>query len=112
MDSKANREEVDLTGNRVVVAAKDQVSCTVGNEAIILHCSRGVYFGLNSVGAAIWNLVQQPRTVAEILRFVLENYDVSPARGKEDVLSLLRDMADTGLISYSDNDQPSHAHHE
>ncbi len=49
-----------------LTAARDQVSCDLGSEAAILQIASGIYYGLNPVGACIWALLQQPRTVREI----------------------------------------------
>ena len=44
-----------------MVATKDQVSCDLAGEAAILNIKSGVYYGLDPVGARIWNLMQEPR---------------------------------------------------
>ena len=50
----------------VVVATKDQVSCDLKGEAVILNFKNGVYYGLNTVGARIWQALQEPKRVAEL----------------------------------------------
>ena len=55
-----------ISDRSVVVATKDQVSCDLAGEAAILNIKNGVYYGLDPVGARIWNLMQEPRAVAEI----------------------------------------------
>ncbi len=81
-----------------VVAVKDQVSCTLENEVVILQLQQGVYYGLNAVGAAVWNAVQQPHTVEELRRLILESFEVSPEQCQRDLMELLEDMAKAGLI--------------
>ena len=49
----------------VVVAARQQISCDLADEVAILNLESGVYYGIDAVGALIWNLVQQPRTRSE-----------------------------------------------
>ena len=55
-----------LSDRTTVVVAKDQVSCDLAGEAAILNLKNGVYYGLNTVGARVWNLVQEPKTFAEL----------------------------------------------
>ncbi|HEY8132321.1 MAG TPA: PqqD family protein [Thermoanaerobaculia bacterium] len=81
-----------------VVAVKNQVSCDPGGEAVILHLDSGVYYGLNPVGAWIWNLIQSPRTVDEIRQAVLDQYDVEVDRCESDLQALLQDLAAAQLI--------------
>ena len=91
-----------LSGRSIVVAAKEQVSCNLAEEAVILNLKAGVYYGLNPVGARIWNLIQEPRTVHEIRDAILEEYDVDPDRCESDLLVLLRDLAAKELIRTKD----------
>lgn len=80
------------------VVSSEQVSCELGGEAVILHTGRGVYFGLNEVGAEIWNLLQQPRAVPEICEAITQSYAVSPQECERDVHELLKQLSEAGLI--------------
>jgi hypothetical protein len=82
----------------IVVASSDQVSSKLGDEVVILNLRNGVYYGLDPVGARIWELIQEPRTVQEVCAVLLEEYDVTPEQCTSDVLALLRDLEAQGLI--------------
>jgi hypothetical protein len=84
--------------NSSVVAAKEQVSSDLAGEAVILDFKSGVYYGLNEVGASIWNLIQEPKTVNEIRDAILEEYEVEPEQCDRDLKELLKQLADKGLI--------------
>lgn len=81
-----------------VVVAKDQISSDLGEEVVILNLRTGVYHGLNAVGARIWNLLQESRTVKDIKDVILNEYDVEPDCCESDLLVLLQKLADEGLI--------------
>jgi hypothetical protein len=87
-----------VSGDSTVVAAKDQVSSDLGGEVAILDLKAGVYYGLDAVGARIWSLIQEPRTVNEIRDILLEEYEVEPERCERDLLALLQRLADEGII--------------
>jgi coenzyme PQQ synthesis protein D (PqqD) len=87
-----------ISDRSVVVAAKDQVSCDLAGEAAILNIKNGVYYGLNPVGARIWNLMQEPRQVAEIQNEITSEYEVEPERCARDLVSLLEKLLAEGLI--------------
>ena len=87
-----------VSGDSTVVAAKDQVSSDLGGEVAILDLKAGVYYGLDAVGARIWSLIQEPRTVNEIRDILLEEYEVEPEHCEADLLALLRRLADEGLV--------------
>jgi len=82
----------------IVVASKDNVSCSLGEEAAILHMGSGVYYGLDPVGARIWKLLDQPRSVSDLRAVILDEYDVEPAKCESDLLGLLEKLRTEGLI--------------
>ena len=88
----------ELSGHSTVVAVKQQLSCDMDGEAVILHLKAGVYYGLDSVGARIWALIQEPKTVDQIKGAILEEYDVEPDQCERDVLALLQELAAEDLI--------------
>ena len=84
------------------MVTKDQVSCDLSGEAAILNLKSSVYFGLNTVGASIWKLIQEPKAVKEIRNAILEEYNVEPDRCEHDILELLQELSTQGLIEIVD----------
>jgi len=87
-----------LDTTAIVRQSQHQVSCNLDNEVAILELQAALYFGLNDVGAHIWQLLQEPRSVDGICDSVAEHYDVDPATCRTDVLRFLERMRDAGLI--------------
>ena len=87
-----------ITLDSTLVAAPDQLSSDVNSEAVILDLKSGVYFGLNHVGARVWELLQQPRKVAEIRDQLLEAFDVEPQRCERELLDLLEHLHSERLV--------------
>jgi Coenzyme PQQ synthesis protein D (PqqD) len=96
------QEEADmqkkLLRDSIVKAANEQVSCDLAGEAVILSLTSGQYFGLNEVGARIWNLIQEPKAVSAVFEAILQEYDVTPDQLEDDLLALLEQMAINELI--------------
>jgi hypothetical protein len=74
------------------------VSCPLGDESAILNLKNTVYYGLDPVGARVWSLLQQPRSVSELRDALLEEYEVEAERCERDLLELLEKMRSEGLI--------------
>ena len=86
-----------LDSQSVVVASKDQLASDIGGETVILGLTAGRYYGVDAVGARIWQLIQSPASVGDVCRTIVSEYDVAPERCETDVLALLRRMLDAGL---------------
>jgi len=46
-----------FNSNSCVVASDEQVSTSLGAETVILGMGDGVYYGLDAVGARVWDVV-------------------------------------------------------
>jgi perosamine synthetase len=87
----------------IIQVASEQVSCDLAGESVILSLKSGQYFGLNEVGARIWNLIQEPKTVGAVLDAVLEEYDVALDQLERDLFALLEEMANKELIEVEES---------
>jgi hypothetical protein len=84
-------------GSKVAIA-KGQLSQELKEEAVILDAHRGVYYGLNSVGSRIWQLMRHPKLVREIRDAILAEYEVDSHQCEKDLITLLDQLAAKGLI--------------
>lgn len=71
---------------------------TVGDETVILDLASGTYFGLDPVGARIWALIGEGKTLAEICTTMLEEYEVEREPLEADVLRLVAELVERGLV--------------
>lgn len=87
-----------ITLESIVTVEDEVVSCDLEDEAAILDLKDGVYYGLDPVGASIWNLLQKPVKVGKILETLLEEYEVGEEECRIDLLELLEEMKEKGLV--------------
>ena len=88
--------------NSVVAATKEQVASDLAGEVILLSLQTGQYYGLDQVGARIWELVQRPTRVADIRDAIVREYQVGLEQCEHDVLDLVRELVTEGLIEVKD----------
>lgn len=73
------------------------VSAEVGGDIVLLDVQAGTYFGLDDVGTAIWRQLDQGVSDEEIVRRLLDEYDVDPVRLQAEVAAFLGLLRDKGL---------------
>ena len=71
----------------------------LGEETVILDLESGTYFGLDPVGARIWQLMKEGKSLAEICDVMLDEYEVSREKLERDALALAQDLEARSLIS-------------
>jgi len=70
----------------------------VRDEMALLNLDTGVYFGLDEVGARMWELVAEHRPLPLVAEQMEKEYDVDPARLREDLLRLVDELVAKGLL--------------
>ncbi|MGH8123714.1 MAG: PqqD family protein [Rudaea sp.] len=83
--------------NRVSIPAQ-VMARDVGGETVILNLESGIYFGLDAVGARIWQLLSEHKTLAEVRDSIVETYDVSSGDAERDLLSLFEQLQSQKLV--------------
>lgn len=86
---------------RVVIAANVVVR-RLGNEMVLLDLASGTYFGLNEVGARVWDLLKSGLPPAQIVQTLGEEFDADSATIERDLAVLLDTLATKGLVSIAD----------
>jgi len=71
----------------------------VGDETVILDLASGTYFGLDPVGARIWQLMGEGKTLGEICDTLLDEYEVTRETLQQDVIDLATKLQAQKLIS-------------
>ena len=70
----------------------------VGEETVMLDLAKGTYFGLDPVGARIWKLLGEGKTVAQVCDSMMSEYQVSRDDIERDVLALVEELERRGMI--------------
>jgi hypothetical protein len=91
-------DELQISIRSRVTVSTEQLSCDLVGEAVILNLRTGVYYGLDSVGARIWTLLQESRLVSELIDMILDEYDVDPDRCEREIIDLLTELKARELI--------------
>jgi hypothetical protein len=97
-ETPLSARQKNLSEQSVVTVTKDQVSCGLGAESAILNMKDGIYYGLDPIGTHVWKLLQTPHKIADIREVLLQEYDVEPERCHRDLIALLEDLLQAGLI--------------
>ena len=87
---------IDFTSR--FVASSDVVSCDLDAEHIVLNLASGIYHSIDGVGRRIWELIQEPRSVREILDSLLVEFAVEEEQCRGDLIAFLRELEGAGLV--------------
>ena len=74
------------------------MSTQLDGETVLMHVSKGEYFGLDEVGTFVWELLSQPVSVGQLCKAVESEFDVAPDLCESDILSLIERLEDEDLV--------------
>lgn len=89
--------------------AGDVIFQRVSDGAVLLSTDGEIYYGLNEVGAEIWEELTRSRDVDAICGELRDRHpEVEADRIRSDVINLLTELAEEGLVTWP---EPGDAEH-
>jgi len=77
------------------------------DETVIMRLSDGAYFNMNTVGGVVWEMVEDDRTLEEVIGGVVRRYDVSSEQAQSDVQALVEQLIQAKLVTSSNHSEPA-----
>lgn len=68
-------------------------------EGVLLHLENEYYYGLNEVGARLWQLIGKNGDVAAVVTQILEEYDVDESTLRKDLADLISELSEAQLLA-------------
>lgn len=80
----------------------DILHAPVGSEeAVMMSIEAGRYYGVNAVGARIWELLETPQTIEQLCTQICEEFDVDAQACRTAILEFARDLIENGVVHAS-----------
>jgi len=87
-----------------VIPSPDVLFRELEGEAVMLDLGSERYFGLDEVGARIWQLLDQHHDVETVVAQVLAEYEVGEEQLRRDLADLIENLVDAGLVTVADDE--------
>ncbi|MEW6359202.1 MAG: PqqD family protein [Planctomycetota bacterium] len=87
-----------ITPDTTIRRTSNAASRDIAGEVIILSAKDSMLHTLDEVGSAIWNLIESPRKVGEIIDGLLDQYKVERDVLQKDVIEFLGLLMDRKLV--------------
>ena len=91
----------DLSLTSIVCHTPDPVSADVAGETVLMSLERSRCYGLGDIGSEVWSKLVSPVRVSDLIEEFSGRYEAAPGVIERDVLQLLNQLADEGLIKVS-----------
>lgn len=82
-----------------IILSSEALFQDISGEGVILDLKSASYFGLDEVGVRLWQLLQTDASLQAACDKLLAEFDVEAEQLEQDLLKLLAQLTDAGLVS-------------
>ena len=79
----------------------NQVAADVAGETVLMSLARSRCYGLGEIGSDIWSRLMSPVRVSDLIDDLRQRYEAPPGVIERDVLQLLSQLSEEGLLQVS-----------
>jgi hypothetical protein len=88
----------NISTESIVKQIEDIVASDIDDEKVMMSVEKGQYYGLDPVGSRVWELIEKPIKVSELIDSLLLKYDVDRETCERDVLAFLEELHEDGIL--------------
>jgi hypothetical protein len=74
----------------------------LADQSIVLDLERDRYYAISTSGGRLWALLEQPRTLAELVGVLMASYDVDRDTAESDVAAWVKELLRLELVKRTD----------
>jgi hypothetical protein len=91
-----------LTLNSIIQRAPDVIAAEADQDLIMVSVASGFYYGVSDVAREIWDAIESPRRVSDLVDDLTANYQIDSSSCEEQTLTFLEALLDEGLLQVKD----------
>ena len=95
------RSSLDLSA--IVIPSPEVLVQELDGEAVLLNLESECYFGLDDVGTRVWQHLHEHRRLERVCEEMQKEYDVDGPRLRADVLRLVEELIEAGIVTVEGN---------
>lgn len=88
----------NISTESIVGQIEDIVAGDIDDEKVMMSVEKGQYYGLDPVGSRVWELIEKPVKVTELIDALILKYEVDRETCERDVLAFLEELHEGGIL--------------
>jgi hypothetical protein len=89
---------IEITPNTIFRRSSDLLFNEIDGEVIMLSIENSEYYGMDKVASRIWELLDKPLNLKELIARLVIEYDISEQQCTKDTLDFLKKLIDKKLL--------------
>ena len=88
----------EITTVTIISQVEDIVASNVDGETVMMSIENGHYYGLDDIGSIIWELIEKPTRVSDLIDMLVEKFTVDHETCEKDVLKFLNGLNEDNIL--------------
>jgi hypothetical protein len=89
----------DLSLDDLFVRKTDLVATDMDGDTVVMSLEQQEYYGISGVGSRIWELLEKPIKLSEIIDTIFDEFEVDEAKCQTDAQKFIQDLLDYGTVT-------------
>jgi len=90
--------KIELNEDTNIKRNEDILASDLDGEKVMMSIQKGEYYGLGKTGTFIWDNIQEPILISDLVHLITEKYSVSKEQCLKDIIPFLTDLVEKELI--------------
>lgn len=82
-----------------IIQQPGNIVSDMDGEKVILNIKNGKYYNLGEIGGYIWELIEKPVSINDLVTIIVADYEVDSEECEEAILSFCSSLYSEGLIA-------------
>jgi hypothetical protein len=91
-----NTNRIEL--NSLIVQVEGNIVSDMDGEKVMLSVSNGKYYNLGRIGGDIWDLINNPISIQQLVTELISQYDIGQDQCEEQVNTFIQNLLEEDLI--------------
>lgn len=87
-----------ISTNQLISQSQDNLVSDMNGEKVLMSINNGKYYNLGRVGGRIWEVVQSPTSIEQVIAILLSEYDIDQASCEAQVKSFVQLLYSESLV--------------
>src|SRR5262245_60699218 len=97
-DKSSHNQLPGLSLNHIVQRDPEIVAAEADKDLVMVSITNGKYYGVSEIARDIWERIEYPKKISELIDGLTETYDIERATCEVETLSFLEDLRGEGLL--------------
>lgn len=91
-------KHIKLSNQAIISQIEGNIVSDMDGEKVMLSIDNGKYYNLGELGGTIWEYINEPLYIEELIEKLLDQYDVEKEVCEQQVKEFISQLAEQGLV--------------